>query len=396
MGHGRACTRGRPAYTRPSVLGKLSTAAALKYLHDRGAHFVLTKGTNAPEGVDPKSPVWRAWNRRKPSIAVILHHIEARGGDVALIPASLRTTALDVDYGPIEDVIEGAGEPFALLPSKRREDGHAYYHDPKRRRNVKFRFGRASGEIRSTAYAVMYPRGAQLLTDAIASGRRTLRGLTPDLFASAGVPMPRQPVSGRPGTVLPLDRKARSWQLEDVEIGQRHFALFDTVRFQFYHHRRDRNLPDWIGRVEQFAHSQNARFEVPQPDSEIKVQAYSIATWIWDGGGPLDHSPETQSRRGRKSGRVRRGEVAGLTSYRPGKAAEDAEIVQAYVKGETMRSIAARHGLALSTISYVVNRDAELLKEKGEPLSRARPWEREGVSRATWYRRRQSKTGRTP
>ena len=71
---------------------------------------------------------------------------------------------------------------------------------------------------------------------------------------------------------------------------------------------------------------------MPQTEAEIRTLAYSVATWIWDGGGPLDHSIEAQARRGRKSGRVRRGEVAGQTVHRPEKRIEDMEIVQAVLE----------------------------------------------------------------
>ena len=119
---------------------EISTHGALRYLHERGAHFVLA---------NDKKPIWKRWNVRKPSIETVLHHIEARGGEIGLIPNSLRTTAVDVDAGPVEDVIEHLGEPLVILPSRARDDGHCYYHDQRQaaKRELPFRPGSRANPI---------------------------------------------------------------------------------------------------------------------------------------------------------------------------------------------------------------------------------------------------------
>ena len=53
----------------------------------------------------------------------------------------------------------------------------------------------------------------------------------------------------------------------------------------------------------------NQRFPEPEPllKDEAVSLGYGVSTWTWRGGGPVDHSSETQRRRGVKSGKVRRG-----------------------------------------------------------------------------------------
>ena len=67
----------------------------------------------------------------------------------------------------------------------------------------------------------------------------------------------------------------------------------------------------------------------------------------------MDHSPPVQSRRGVKSGRVRRK----ATKER------DAAIVYAVVvEGRSMRSVAREHGLSIGGIIYIIRRDADLFE----------------------------------
>lgn len=59
---------------------------AVAYLQNRGAHFVLCDG---------KRPVWKRWQKRRPPVAVVT----ADPGNVGIMPASIDTSALDVDRG---------------------------------------------------------------------------------------------------------------------------------------------------------------------------------------------------------------------------------------------------------------------------------------------------------
>ena len=74
--------------------------------------------------------------------------------------------------------------------------------------------------------------------------------------------------------------------------------------------------------------------------------AYSISTWCWDGGGPIDHSSAAQRRRGVKSGKVRRAKVA----------SRDRAIVEAYGAGASMRAVAREWELTEGAIRHVLGR----------------------------------------
>ena len=86
--------------------------------------------------------------------------------------------------------------------------------------------------------------------------------------------------------------------LETIHDGQgRHYALFDNVRFRAYGDIdgfRDRgSLDRWIAHVKRIAFEHNARFPEPKAHKDVVKLAYSVSTWVWDGGGPLDHSPRS-------------------------------------------------------------------------------------------------------
>ena len=76
---------------------------AVAYLHDRGAHFVLCHGKRA---------IWWRWQRRRPSLGLVLKH----GREIGLIPYSVGASALDIDYGDIGELIE-AKPPLVTVAS---------------------------------------------------------------------------------------------------------------------------------------------------------------------------------------------------------------------------------------------------------------------------------------
>ena len=81
-----------------------------------GAHLVLCR----PD----KRPLWRGWQRRWPGADTARAHLNSEKGPLGVVPASLRSTALDVDTG---DPLHLFGEypPWADIPSRRGH--HAYY-----------------------------------------------------------------------------------------------------------------------------------------------------------------------------------------------------------------------------------------------------------------------------
>ncbi len=245
-------------------------------LHRRGAHFVLCAG---------KVPLWRGWQRRRPLPEVVQFHVD-HGKNIGLIPASIGTSALDVDQGDPADLFEHY-PARVVLPSRRRSGRHGYYDD----RSAK-------------GFLVLYDNAIERLATALDAP-----GLFPfpvDLFEAAGVELPAQYapieqgpaiVAGRP-KVLPL--------LETIREPGRNNALFDVVRWWTYAQDRGQSLQAWYERVTAYALHNNERFPVPLEQWEACKVAYNVATWTWSGGGPADHSPAAQSRRGVKSGKVRR------------------------------------------------------------------------------------------
>ena len=67
---------------------KNSTVRSLETITEIGGHLILVK-----RGL--KEPVWSKWQKRKPSLDVVLAH----DGRIGLIPNSIGATALDVDHG---------------------------------------------------------------------------------------------------------------------------------------------------------------------------------------------------------------------------------------------------------------------------------------------------------
>ena len=271
---------------------------AVAYLHGRGGHYVLCEG---------KRPIWPRWQRRRPGLDTVIAH----AGPLGIVPWSLGTSALDVDIGDIGELV-GATAPLVTLPSPRGH--HCYYDDHKGRGNANWRAFGCRGQVRSAkGFLRLYEGGADRLASAL---RTTPAGAAPfpcDLFEAAGVEAPRTLVVEAPRAFrvrVPDDLP----DLETVQPGGRNVALFDHVRFWAYAQDKGADLDSWSARVRRIALQCNARFPDPLPDDEVRRLAWSVASWTWSGGGPMDHSPAAQRRRRRK---VRTGAARGDTRARP-------------------------------------------------------------------------------
>ena len=140
-----------------------------------------------------------------------------------------------------------------------------------------------------------------------------------------------------------------SLELESVLEGVRNVSLFDVVRFWAYQQDRGQSLDAWVAKVLTYALQSNSRFPSHLPLEEVQRLAYSVATWCWQGGEKIDHSPTAQRRRGIKSGKVRRAR----------NAERDAGIIAAVKSGESMRSIERRLKLSHGTVRHVCQRGGE-------------------------------------
>ena len=321
------------------------TATPEARIYDVGGHFVLC----APS----KRPIWRGWNRLRPTADVAALH-RAEDGPVGIVPWSLHSTALDVDHGDPRALLEQFAA-WADLPSRRGR--HAYYDDDEPRANATWAALGCRGDIRGAkGYLVLHADGCERLADALARRVPGARPFPRDLFdlglgdpagASAPVPTLRGPLPVRAGAVVDL-------HLDRVWPGARHNAHFDQVRWWAYAQARGDDLRAWCARVESYALRQNERFPVPVPEADARATARSVATWVWSGGGSFDHGYVAQARRGTASGKVRRY----LTRER------DRWIVARLDAGESQRSVARAFGVNRFTVQGA---RARLTKQRRAP-----------------------------
>lgn len=247
------------------------------------------------------------------------------------------------------------------VPSPR-GGAHAYYQDDTPRGNQEWQAFGCRGEVRSArGYLRLYEGGAERLASAL---QFTPPGIAPfpaDLFEAMGVEAPRIPsveeprVSSIEAPRMPSDEAPYTLRattpddlpdLATVFPGGRNNALFGHVRYWAYAQDRGADLNDWAVRVGRIASQFNESLPVPLPAKEVSKLARSVASWAWACGGPMDHTPEAQRRRGLKSGRVRRA----------ARRKRDRAIVEAVEAGQSMCSVADDYGLSPSTVMRIVRR----------------------------------------
>ena len=126
-------------------------------LTDAGAHLVLCR----PD----KRPLWRGWQKRRPSAAVAQMHVDDAHGPLGVIPWSLRSTALDIDEGD-PDALRSWFAPWADLASRRGR--HFYYDDSEPRGNTSWSLWDCRGDIRGArGFLVLHGDGPVRLADAL-------------------------------------------------------------------------------------------------------------------------------------------------------------------------------------------------------------------------------------
>ena len=316
-------------------------SAPLGTLYDHGAHFVLCDG---------KRPIWKRWQQHRPTLEVVEHHAD-HGRSIGIVPASIGTSALDVDHGDPAALFE-LHPARAVVPSRRAGGRHGYYDDAEKRGNDKWAALGASGEVRSSrGFLVLYDNAPEKLAAALT---RPGRYPFPDsLFEAAGVPLPilHKPVEQGPAPVARAPRVLP--MLEVIAEGARNATLFDVVRWWSYSQDRGRVLAHWYDAVRERALQHNERFADPLPAPEVRKLAYNVASWTWSGHGAFDHSPTAQSRRAVKLGKLRRAAVAD----------RDREIVQDRAEGMSLRALARKHGCEVASVRWTLARDAPLMEQ---------------------------------
>ena len=314
-----------------SVNVRQHTATAVASLAvNHNAHIVLCD----PE----KRPYWDGrtygWKRRRPSTEVI----EAHPGPFGIVPWSVRTTGLDVDHGdPLQ--LSLLADPIANLQTRRGH--HLYCSDTAPRQNARFKVAGCSGEVRgANGYLVLHFDGAERLLDAI---RRRDDWHPRDLFELAGITTRAAappPSRDRTSAATPVEAVALQNAREGCRWESLRAYLHPLVRVE----DRPRRWPGgpvdvqaFVARVEALTAAALDAMPTPRlPWSEAGWLAYALATWFGSHAGRADGSSTSQAWRGRRN------------------------------KGQ--------------------GREASLFDDMSNEA--ARPWDAEGVSRRTWYRRR--------
>ena len=313
--------------------------SAFATLVEHGAHLVLCRG---------KEPIWDKWQRNRPVLEVVEHHA-GQGGQIGIVPASVGSSALDIDHGDPAELF-GEYPPRLVVPSRKQGHHHGYYDDDQGRRNLSWAALGCRGQVRSgRGYLILYRDAPERLATALT---RPGRYPFPDsLFEAAGVPLPIHHAPVEQGPAIAAKRPRQLPMLETVYEGERNDSLFSVTRWWAYSQDRGTSLQRWYDAVRGYALLQNERFPDPLPPQEAGAIAYKVASWTWCGHGAFDHSPAAQRRRGVKLGRMRRAATA----------ERDAAIMADRIEGMTERQIAARHGLTQQGVHYVLHRDAPLL-----------------------------------
>lgn len=332
---------------------------ALTWLYRAGAHFVLA------ELVDDgrKRPIWTAWQRFAPSLELVQAHRESGARRIlGIIPHSVQTTGLDVDYGN-PAILIAAHPPLVAVPTRRPGGQHLYYPDDVPRRNAQWAAYGASGEVRGAyGFLTLWDDAPERLADALQNPGRATR-FPYDLFGWAAVERP----AADPARRKPADKG--SVKLESVYPGARNIALFDDVRYVAYKAAMPLLVSDWHQKIADIALAENERFPQALPESEVLLTAYSISSWTWDrrqgdGWQYAAADPVAQARRGRKSGKARR--VANID--------RNAAILSLADEGIGQEEIAWRMGISRQTVWRVLKSGRQgLAMARAESLTGQQP-----------------------
>ena len=327
--------------------------ASVTTLVDHGAHLVLCR----PD----KRPLWRGWQKRRPSADVALSHLDDEHGPLGLVPWSLRSTGVDVDAGSPDELARSFA-PWADVPSSRR-GRHLYYDDDQPRGNAAWKLGELCGDLRSArGFLVLHNDAPIRLTDALDKRVPGRHPFPRDLFELAGFDLVLAdpvPVSIDTETVrAPADAPIQI-HLERIGKGRRGLALFDQCRWWSYLQDKGVSLGSWQRRVLAYVTDQNTRFRVPITAVRVRSTAWSIASWTWSGGGSLDHGYKAQSRRGLASAAVRRYQTYDRDRF----------IVARLDAGDRQVEVARAFGVSQATVSKTRGR---LKRRRREPLNYSR------------------------
>lgn len=169
---------------------------------------------------------------------------------------------------------------------------------------------------------------------------------------------------------LDLSGPCKAEQREEAKnqgCAGRNVMVFDLLRFHAYQHvmmyREDSDYMTWkrylTARADDFNHDQTP----PLPFNELKHLVQSVAKWTWT----------------RYTGRLSDEAFSDLQAYRGARGGR----ISAKVRAEA----AEKQGVSLAKQMSEL-RKLNPSEKKG--ITKNKPWEAEGISRATWYRRQKN------
>ena len=338
----------------------------IESLHENGAHFVLLK--------EPKRPAHTGWNRRRPNTAEIHDFLyrkrKHQDAGLGIVPFSLDSVVIDLDGGPVSNFM--GDFPPALKVLTRPGRWHAWYGNrkaeirnltfgPEEKRSLHNNHSDVKGELRCKSgqvqiYNIDYLRElAQAADLGLFKHRQIPKQLL--LFKDAVSNTDKSVKAELP----PRTDNAITALLSTTLEGSRNNILFDVLRGWAYGRRRYYATEDeWASKVKSVALAFNDFFPDPLNRSEVINTALSVAGGVSSGITAYDHSSEAQAHRGRLSGAVRAGLIAGSNVDRRQEIKQrDKAILGAFHgKNQSYYSIAKEHGMSLEGVRKIIKRKA--------------------------------------
>ena len=267
--------------------------SAIAILLDFYARFVLLAkwGDRDAAGQQRKRALRRNWPKLSPTFMEIKDHVD-QGGLLGLVPASLTSTALDVDRGDPVPLMANY-IPWAVCPSLTSGRLHLWYRDSTARPQAKWRYaeGGAGGELISQhPYVVLWGEALQQLAEALTEG--DLPGQAHFDQVAPALTWTAAPGDGqRAGPPTGRNRRPTIYrtfaELTFVNPGERNDALYDVLgtwaRDQLRRGTFD-TRQEFAQKLEDLAQAGRREFRDLEdfPDTEASAIGRSVANY-WPG-----------------------------------------------------------------------------------------------------------------
>ena len=171
----------------------------------------------------------------------------------------------------------------------------------------------------------------------------------------------------------------------------RNCHLFDQLRLFAYtrvlaRKRAGNDKGAWHTELFSMARRMNAEFNYPLPTSEVRHTARSVANWTWRKFCASGFSSIQAARAARPRGSKTTSEIIASVIGELDGADDAPPEGRRRPRAISVQSLANKVGVSARTIRRYAARSRQ--EYEAESLERSAPWDIEGVSRATWFRRR--------